>query len=294
MDRRSFLRMTGGAAALSMGFMTPVVRMAGAQTKVGFTALGLPELKITVTDHAYQVSPAKVPAGWTLVTVDNQQKQGGTSADIMAMPAGQTPDGILKSLAAAQAPGAKIPDWLFQTTFAGAPWAPASSTAQSVVRLDAGDWLVFSPLPLTPATFSVTANKAGAAPAIGADVDVTVQEFAFIGLDKPLSAGSQIWKVTNIGHQPHMMVISEVPAGTTQDQLVTSTMALISGQPDPKALPPDKMRDAGGCSSLSHGQSAYLSLDLTPGTYGAVCYVPDQRTGEPHMMIGMSWIFTVK
>jgi hypothetical protein len=34
-------------------------------------------------------------------------------------------------------------------------------------------------------------------------------------------------------------------------------------------------------------------LDLEPGTYVAVCWVPDSRNGMPHVMEGMLDVFTV-
>jgi hypothetical protein len=34
-------------------------------------------------------------------------------------------------------------------------------------------------------------------------------------------------------------------------------------------------------------------MDLTPGTYIALCFVPDEQTGAPHAAMGMVAIFTV-
>ena len=44
---------------------------------------------------------------------------------------------------------------------------------------------------------------------------------------------------------------------------------------------------------LTNGQVNWLAFDLAPGTYAAVCFIPDQDTGMPHVMLGMVEIFTV-
>lgn len=36
-----------------------------------------------------------------------------------------------------------------------------------------------------------------------------------------------------------------------------------------------------------------LMVDLAPGTYAAVCFIPDLETGAPHAMLGMTASFTV-
>jgi hypothetical protein len=35
-----------------------------------------------------------------------------------------------------------------------------------------------------------------------------------------------------------------------------------------------------------------LTFDVTPGSYGMVCFIPDAQ-GEPHLMLGMQKEFTV-
>lgn len=47
---------------------------------------------------------------------------------------------------------------------------------------------------------------------------------------------------------------------------------------------------------MSPGQSNYVTLDLTPGEYVAICFMPDHRgdaTDQPHFMLGMMQNFTV-
>ncbi|MEZ4529990.1 MAG: hypothetical protein R2855_03080 [Thermomicrobiales bacterium] len=44
---------------------------------------------------------------------------------------------------------------------------------------------------------------------------------------------------------------------------------------------------------MGPGQDQSSELDLAPGTYIAVCFIPDMATGMPHAMMGMAASFTV-
>jgi hypothetical protein len=294
MHRRAILRASGGAA-LALGLSPFDGVPANARQATDLASLGLPELTITVTETEYQVSTPTMPAGWTLVTLDNQSP-GDNSADVMLLPPGETMESLFAALSAAmEAPTAAPPAWIYEAAFAGAPWAPAGSSTQAAVLLSAGDWVVFSPAPLTPATLTVTGENATPVVPSGlrADREVRMQEYAFLGLDDSGPAGPQVWQVTNTGHEPHFITFSELPPGTTQAQFMDGVMAMMSGTPEvdgPDAGAPSIL---GGCSTLSSGQSLYLVLDVEAGTYGAICFFPEPETGAPHVMLGMAQVFTV-
>jgi hypothetical protein len=59
-------------------------------------------------------------------------------------------------------------------------------------------------------------------------------------------------------------------------------------QGPPPAMP------LGGVAPLGKGRSTTVSLDLTPGSYGMVCFLPDAKDGKPHSMHGMTAQFEVK
>lgn len=296
MNRRELLtRMSmGGATALAWGSPLFSDRTAVASQRADLTALGLPEVTISVSETGYQAVPATTPAGWTLVTFENQGP-GDNSADIMLLPPGETMESLLEVVSAAvESPAAVPPAWIYQTTFAGAPWAQSGTSEQAVVLLSAGEWVVFSPAPLTPATLTVTGESATPAgsPKLQIDREVLMQEYAFLGFEEPVPAGPQVWQITNQGQQPHFVTVSPLPPGTTQTQYMDTLMAMMSGTPE--AAGPDMGAPSivGGCSTLSHGQSLYLELDLEAGTYGAICFFPEPGTGAPHAMMGMAQVFT--
>lgn len=293
MNRRELLTRMGGATALALGSPLFSHRAAGASPRFDFTTLGLPEVTISASETGYQAVPATTPAGWTLVTFENQGP-GDNSADIMLLPPGETMESLLEVVSAAvESPAAVPPAWIYQTTFAGAPWASPGASEQAIVLLSAGEWVVFSPTPLTPATLTVTAGSAtpAASPNVQIDREVLMQEYAFLEFEDPVPAGPQVWQITNQGQQPHFVTVSPLPPGTTQAEFMDGLMAMMSGTP---AAGPDMGVPSivGGCSTLSHGQSLYLDLDLEAGTYGAICFFPEPETGAPHAMMGMAQVFT--
>lgn len=254
-------------------------------------SLGLPELQITATDQGFD-APAEVKAGWYLVTLDNQTTEDITG-DIMVLPSGQTADSILS----VATPGAAVPAWAYQTTFAGGPAAAAGGSGQAVVQLTEGDWVIWNGGSATPAPHPLTVTAATGtvtAPNPTAGVDVQEQEYAFLGLENPVPAGEQVWKITNTGKQPHFMDVVTLPAGTTQQQLMEAINAEMSGTPVAGGLDLSHITDVGGTSTLSPGQTMWTAFDLAPGTYGVACFFPDQQSGAPHAALGMVAVFTVQ
>lgn len=121
----------------------------------------------------------------------------------------------------------------------------------------------------------------------GAVVDptaaATISLFEY-GFDLPdtLTSGDQFWKIVNAGQEPHELLLASVPDGTTVDDLTT---ALQNDEEFGTA--------AGGLGWLSPGATAWAEVDLAPGTYVALCFVFDPKTGLPHAMEGMMDVFRV-
>jgi hypothetical protein len=294
MDRREFLRVTGGATILGVTLPTILRQGASAQGATAVADLGLPEITITMTGAGFQVSPSETPAGWTLVTFTNASNEEEDAPDLMLLPASMTADDVVNALAT---PEAAAPAWVYQTTFAGGPFATKGKTTQAVANLTEGKWYVFSggepQFAGTGLTVTAASSASPAAVSITADVEVSLQEYAFAGLEKPVPAGAHVWKVTNTGQQPHIMLIFPVPAGTTTEQVQASVMTMMTGTPEAGAIDLGNAPAAAGCSTLSPGQSLYLPVDLAAGTYGAICFFPDEKTGAPHALMGMETAFTV-
>lgn len=87
--------------------------------------------------------------------------------------------------------------------------------------------------------------------------------------------------------QSHEFQLVKVPAGTTRAQL----LACLRGQTCTLTAPPI---DAGGAGASAPGRTHWVLLHLQPGTYAALCFVPDINTGMPHALMGMVTVFTVE
>jgi hypothetical protein len=112
----------------------------------------------------------------------------------------------------------------------------------------------------------------------------TMKDFSF-EMPTALRAGKATYKVVNVGPQMHELNIVKLADGkTAQDLLVW--------QNAPAGPPP--FAAVGGINAFSADGSGYMTLDLEPGTYLAICNVPDPRTGLAHTHLGMIKQFTVE
>ena len=144
---------------------------------------------------------------------------------------------------------------------------------------------------MMPTTLTVT-GEAAAATEVSADATGTLKNFHF-ELPENLSAGQQVWKVTNTGDQPHEMFVTKTPRRLTLEE-VEVLLSLPEDQLPPEGYPnPAEFQDIGGVAPISKDVTVYFELNLEPGAYVAVCFMPDKDTGEPHAMKGMIVVFEV-
>ncbi|HEU5433419.1 MAG TPA: hypothetical protein VFU81_17270 [Thermomicrobiales bacterium] len=276
-------------------------------------SLGLPEFRITISDTGFQ-APNQIAAGQVLLTATNNSRQPA-DANLVLPPSGiglhdvaaLFGPAMATAVAAGTPPEGAMASWVYQATWAGGLIVPAGQTLQGVVDLTPGDWILLNDSPASPQqpqTVTVGAGAAGTAAAsaspmagaeIPADVTVELQEYAFLGLDHPIPAGPHIWKFSNTGKQPHFMLLTKGPAGITLDQVMTLVNLSDNATPPPGFPYQESQFDFNqpGVAVLSPGHTSWVAMDLTPGTYIALCFVPDEKTGAPHAAMGMIAIFTV-
>ncbi len=248
---------------------------------------GYPELIVT-TDGATYDAADSISAGRYVLTATNSGAEG-TEADLVLLPPDQTIDTLIAAMAAPEPT-----PWLFDIVFAGGPIVPAGQTMRTVVDLTPGSWVIMSTGNPTPEPRPLIVTESEGTPTVATDpvagVVAQVQEYAII-LPETIPAGPQVWSVENIGTQPHFVEVISVPDGTT----VPGIMAAL-GMADPPAEGPADLSATvgqGGLSILSVGLTGYVELNLAPGTYAAVCFVPDLEAGMPHAAMGMITVFTV-
>ena len=139
--------------------------------------------------------------------------------------------------------------------------------------------LVSKPLEVT--------SSSNPTPAPEVDLTVNMVDFAFTFPDK-VKAGEQVWEVANRGEQLHHISLSKIKEGKTMDDV----MAWIETQGEGEPAADEVLH----LSPTSPGSSNYVSVNLEPGAYLALCFIPDHEeegTGQPHFALGMIETFTV-
>jgi hypothetical protein len=130
---------------------------------------------------------------------------------------------------------------------------------------------------------------AGAAPVAAAaepqaDITVTMSDYAF-AFSTPLTGGPHTIRVENAGPQLHEITFERLNDGKTMQDYVAWGTAGMKGPPP--------VTSAGGLIGPSKGQHAFLSVNLKPGNYLIVCYVPDEKDQKPHVAHGMIQELTI-
>ena len=257
-------------------------------------AAGYPALHVRATDNALEM-PAAVPAGRYLLTLENASS-GLAGAYPLRQPEGldaaAMQAGIQEALAS---PEGRVPDWFYEVAAVGGPFAPPDGPGQVIVDLEPGAYGVLNPGNGIVAALEVTAAGATPIPATEptAAVAVEMREYAYVGIPERVAPGQQVWRVTTTGEQPHELALLRVPAGTTFDQIMTVLTTPPDATPQPSGLAFTDLIPVGGVGYLSPGRTAWAVLDLAPGRYAALCFVPDRETGMPHAVMGMVAVFDV-
>lgn len=279
--------------ALLVGGPTAAVGRASQDTVSALA--GYPELRVRASDDALSL-PVEVPAGRYLLVLENASA-GLAGAYPMLRPAGLNVEQMQAGIQAAIAtPEGRIPDWFYETTAVGGPFAPPGAENAVIVDLAPGVYGVLNPGNGIVAPLEVVA-RGGATPVVvvepPADLTVMMREYAYVGLPERVAPGAQVWTVTNSGEQPNELALLQAPTGTTFAQVMAALATPPDATPAPGGLGFADLIPVGGVGYLSPGQTAWAVLDLAPGTYVALCFVPDRETGMPHAAMGMAAVFTV-
>jgi hypothetical protein len=255
-------------------------------------ALGYAELLVRVNGDAFEMSETTVAAGRTLVRLENVGEESWHGF-MLQVPADVTDEQVVADLGPeAEAP----PPWLFEAIYPGFPGETLpGQTNLALVDLSPGRYIVLGD---TVQQFEVVGDVAtpGVTPEAAAPVvDGTVRLFEFnFQFPEKLAAGRQTWAVTNAGRQPHELLLARSPEPVTAEQV----MELLAGESEeatPSGGGPSfaDFEPVGGMGWLSPGLTAWTEVDLSPGTYVALCFVYDPETGLPHVAMGMVAVFTV-
>ncbi len=255
-------------------------------------ASGYPQLSIQVHDDRFEL-PEQVDAGRTLIAYENAGEESRHTF-LLRLPEDLSAEEALASLeAATDAP----PEWLLAAAFPGFPGETLpGQTSYAVVDLQPGVHLVLDDF---VGSFEVVAGaEASPTPATEPATDGTVGlvEYGF-KFSQPLAPGPQILAVTNNGEEPHELLLARSSEPVTVEQIVE---LLTNESEDENATPVGggpsfaDIEPIGGLGWISPGMTAWIEVDLEPGTYIALCFVFDEETGMPHVAMGMVDVFTIE
>lgn len=194
-------------------------------------------------------------------------------------------------LAAAMKNPGPPPAW---ATFIGGPNAP-DPTGQSDAAFDlqAGHYAVICLVDIPdkmPHFAKGMIKDMTVIPATGAplatptaDITITLADYNF-AIKGPLTAGKHVIEVDNAGPQLHEVEIVRLADGKTIKDL-SAWMQTMQGPPPANAI--------GGVSAMIPKSTGYVTADLKPGNYVAICFIPDSKDGKPHLEHGMIKEFKV-
>ena len=97
-------------------------------------------------------------------------------------------------------------------------------------------------------------------------------------------SATQTFFFFNGSDEDHEVMFRPAVAGTTDDYITTFYNAVLAGGPRPPSPWTDIQH---GLQPVSPGLWAIVHIDLPPGLYAEICYVPDDEIGIPHAYEGM-------
>lgn len=243
-------------------------------------------ISLTASDYAFE-APDTITAGPTRIQMTNTGKEFHHVIAVHIDP-GHTVDELMKSMG----PGAP-PAWAHMM---GGPIGPSPGGAATTTALNLipGTYALICVVPSPDGVPHVAkgmvreltvlpATAAAAAAPLAGDVTLTLADYSFTP-SAPLTAGKQTIRVVNSAAQPHEVVfIRLVPGKTGAD--------VAAFAEKPVGTPPGEV--IGGASFIAGPGENFVELDLTPGKYAMICFIPDAKDGKPHFVHGMIQEFTI-
>jgi plastocyanin len=294
-----FLGVIGVVLALMAGMTTVGLGARVQATETDLAEMGYPELNVVRTADGWE-TPDEVASGLVLLTVEAAADMGGDV--VVVQPSAGVTIEAAREMVKASAGSEEFPDFAYEWTFAGGAIAAPGETERVLLELAAGEWLVVVDVDENPEAADVMpltvteGDETMDSPA--ADTEIELQEYTFNGLPEGATAGRQLWQVTNVGTQPHIIVLANAPFAITMEQVMSLLQMGDEGEiPADLGLTEEQLGqinfDAGYVHVISPGQTVWVEMDLAAGSNIALCFITDRETGMPHAMMGMIGIFEV-
>lgn len=320
--RRTIFVVLGAILTFSTSLSPVLAAQDATPTTMGsaFADLGLPELEITATAFEFTGIPDELDAGRYLITLTAEADVDFGAGIEFIQPSGVSVDEFVEMLAGppdatageVTADGTPFPDtatpaggegemegppdFYYESLMAGGVATMAGQSAEVVLDLTPGEWVAWSGEPEVqqpPVVFEVVGEMPTDLPEPDAGATITMDEYEFGVSDGELVAGSQVVRIDNAGDQPHFMIVMRGPDTMTDEQveeaLAIEQEAFATGvEPEWGEINPEEnVEFTTFTGTQSTDTSTWILLDLEPGMYALLCFVPDREDGEPHAYHGM-------
>lgn len=316
LSRRDMVRIVAGGTALGLsGLLIGHRQFAMAQsTPMAADLSAYPDVTITAegdmsAGYSFGV-PDSLPTGYVKVTLQNK-----SDADHHAMflrpNKDVTADQLVEKIKAAKNPG----EYAQMASSVGGPGSISVGQSSTVImNLEEGSYVLICEIPGPDGTphylmgmVSQVEAKASGMPvttAPTAETTVDLVDFSFKNLPATVTTGQHVWEVHNSGTEQHELAIFQLAPGVTGKMMYgmlagseapAGSPAATAAVPSPVAAqagPP--FTDVAGAAPMDPDNTVWPVIDLQPGDYTAVCFIPDPKTGKPHFMLGMFMEFSVK
>jgi hypothetical protein len=279
-----------GFAGIS-GAQAPLANHAGiahpaSAPSVSLRRDGVRVVTVTANDYAF-TAPDSIPAGFTEIRLLNR---GSEMHHVMLirLDGGKT----MSDLFGAMKPEGPLPSWAREVGGPNTPGPGGESTA--ILRLAAGRYAMICVIPSPdgkPHVMKGMAKEVVVTPSVPnattANIRVsstmTLVDYGF-QMSQPLQAGKQTIRVKNAAAQSHEVVFLKLAPGKKPSD-VLAWMEKMEGPPPGAPI--------GGTTPMAKGEENIITLELAPGEYGLICFVPDAKDGKPHVAHGMMSEFTI-
>jgi hypothetical protein len=250
-------------------------------------ATGVRVLTVVAKEYSFD-APAEIPAGLTTIRIVSEGRELH-HVSLIKLNEGKTIQDLQKAL---QGPPGPFPSWAVEYGGTNPPH-PNGGVAEVTQVLEPGRYVMVCLVPSPDGTphvvkgmmraLEVTPSTAPVAEEPKADIVMTLSDYTF-GLSAPLTAGKHVIRVDNNGPQPHEVVLVKLAPG----KRATDVAAWVE-----KMVGPPPGEPMGGLAGTHSGGYGYMAVDLTPGEYALLCFLPDTKDGKPHVAHGMVKQITV-
>lgn len=235
-------------------------------------------VEISASEFAFE-APDTIPSGATTFRL-RSNGQEMHHVQLLRLAEGKTYDDLLKESTAGP------PRWALPVGGPNAP-IPGAAVSETSLILEPGNYAITCEIPSPDGkphvmkgmsrALTVTPSTAAAASLPAADLTVTLSDYAF-AIPDSIAAGKHLMRVENSAEQPHEILIVKLNDGASPADLV-KWIEKMEGPPPAAPF--------GGTTAIAKGGVNVVAIDLPPGDYGVLCFIPDANDGKMHVEHGM-------